>query len=215
MDCSPLHRRVRWLASGLGRGGRGRLGGVSHAGSGEAGFSLVEMLAVVFIVGLMAGTAVMMWPSSRAPARDEAERFAMLMQRAQQHAVIAGAPVGVLVTGDGVEVLQRFRQEWRALPLGRAGGGSWEWPDSVGAVLVDPQPSVGESDGRRLRNRDDVERTDVQSRPQLVCDPTGGMTPFVLVFSGLDGDYTVGGNYAGQVVVVKGGSNALVFDDAP
>ena len=40
------------------------------------GFSLVEMMVVVFIMGLLATAVVMTLPGSERKLRDEAERFA-------------------------------------------------------------------------------------------------------------------------------------------
>jgi general secretion pathway protein H len=79
------------------------------------GFTLVELLIVMTIIGLMSAAVVLAMPGTRAGLREEAERFAARAQAAQERAVLEGRSVGVRVTGAGYGFDRRTRGEWTAM----------------------------------------------------------------------------------------------------
>ena len=124
----------------------------SATGRAEAGFTLVELLIVLTIMGLLAASVVLALPDGRASLRAEAEGFAALAKAAKDKAVIDGRPLSLRVTPEGYAFAERRRGEWR--PLSREPFGDRSW--SEGTALA------GEAQ-------------------RLVFDPTGLVEPASLI----------------------------------
>src|SRR5687768_8379967 len=81
----------------------------------EPGFTLVELLIVLTIIGLMSAAVVLAFPDRRGSLRSEAERFAARAQAAQERAVLDARPMAVRVTSAGYGFDRRERNEWKPL----------------------------------------------------------------------------------------------------
>lgn len=103
---------------------------------GEGGFTLVELLIVVTILGLLSAAVVLAMPDSRGSIAREAERFAARAKAAQERAIIEARPMA-LVVGPGEYMLQRRRgPRWERLE-------SFAWGEEVaasgeGMIVFDP-----------------------------------------------------------------------------
>ena len=82
---------------------------------GADGFTLVELLIVLTIIGLMSAAVVIAMPDPRGSLTAEAERFAARAKAAQDRAVIDSRAMAVRVTGAGYGFDRRTRREWEAL----------------------------------------------------------------------------------------------------
>jgi general secretion pathway protein H len=80
------------------------------------GFSLVEMLVVLFVIGLLAAVVVLSMPGDERILRDEAERFAARTIAARDEAIVGGAPVALVVGPAGYYFQRRVDGAWLALP---------------------------------------------------------------------------------------------------
>lgn len=67
----------------------------------RAGFTLVELLMVVAIIGLAAGAVVLSVPDPKSAVAAEAERFAARLVRAREEAILTNRPVAVEATARG------------------------------------------------------------------------------------------------------------------
>ncbi|MET0251391.1 MAG: GspH/FimT family pseudopilin [Novosphingobium sp.] len=114
------------------------------------GFSLVELMVVLFIMGLLAATVVLALPPGEASLRRDAERFAARTAAARDQAVIGARPVALVVGSAG------YYFEARA-------GGGWQPLDQAG--LVPWGEGVSASIGAAARGDSQRER--------LVFDPVG------------------------------------------
>lgn len=85
----------------------------------EHGWTLVELLVVVFVIGLMSGVVVMSLPPGAPLAEREADRLARILDRTAKEAIVAGEPLAWRL--DGLEHrLERFRDgDWQAAGLAR------------------------------------------------------------------------------------------------
>lgn len=121
--------------------------------SGERGMTIIEVLMVVFIIGLAAGIVVLTIPQRPTQEQAAAQAFAKLVRDAQDQAILTGQPVGLDVSNTSFRLVQWRRNQW--LPYTR------------------PQ---------LLPNRLEIEqRTEQPDQPEgwpeLVFDPTGIVQP--------------------------------------
>ncbi|HEY0600725.1 GspH/FimT family pseudopilin [Brevundimonas sp.] len=122
---------------------------------GRAGFTLVELLMTVAIIGLAAGAVVLSVPDPRPSVGQDAERFAARLSRAREEAVLTNRPVAVEATTAGYAFSAFDGREWSALTDGPFGPEAW----SAG-VSVSPAGPV-----------------------RIVFDPTGVAEPAIVTLS--------------------------------
>lgn len=135
------------------------------------GFTLVELLMVVAILGLAAGAVVLAVPDPRPAVGAEAERFAARLARAREEAVLSNRPVAVEVTPTGYAFAAFDGRAWSALSDGPFGPETWQ----TGTALAPEE-------GRRF-----------------VFDPTGVTEPVVLTLARDGKRRTVSVDGAGEV----------------
>ena len=94
--------------------------------SQEGGFSLVELLVVVFVMGLLAGAVVLSLPGDSRVLRDEAERFAARTVAARDEAISGARPVALVVGTAGYYFEARTDRSWQPLDPSRFGLVAWK-----------------------------------------------------------------------------------------
>ncbi|MFN3424949.1 MAG: GspH/FimT family pseudopilin [Novosphingobium meiothermophilum] len=80
------------------------------------GFSLVEVLVVLMVMGLLASVVVLSLPGDERALRDEAERFAARTLAARDMAITGSQPVALVVSDSGYYFERRSDQQWQPLP---------------------------------------------------------------------------------------------------
>lgn len=79
----------------------------------EHGFTLVELMVVLFIIGLVAGIAVISMPDPRGRLVDEAEHFAGRVIAARDNAVLQSRPMALALDASGYRFEQRASGAWQ------------------------------------------------------------------------------------------------------
>ena len=100
---------------------------------GQAGFTLVELLVVLVIVGLMASVVVLSFPGGGSALEEDAQRFAARTAALRDNAILQSRPMAVQVTPSGYSFLERRRGSWSVLedkPFT-----STNWSSGVSAAL--------------------------------------------------------------------------------
>ena len=93
--------------------------------AGRSGFTLVELLMTVAIIGLAAGAVVLAVPDPRPSVSQDAERFAARLSRAREEAVLTNRPVGVEATPTGYGFSTFDGAGWSPLTDGPFGSEAW------------------------------------------------------------------------------------------
>jgi general secretion pathway protein H len=92
-----------------------RLAGRGQAPAWRAaddGFTLVELMVVITIIGLASAVAMWVMPDPRGRVQDEAARFAVRTRAAHDEAIVNARPVSVWVSAGGYGFDQRLAGNW-------------------------------------------------------------------------------------------------------
>lgn len=157
------------------------------------GFTLVEILLVVVIIGVMAGLATLA-VGSKAPRQlqQEAERLHQRLRLAQDEALFNQKNLGVLLSDSGYRLLQYDEKDDRWLPLqtdlNSSGGvlrdgGRYEFtiPVVVSLALTGAPLQLSRKDASQLDLSDRFNSDNNESlQPELVLLANGEMSPFTL-----------------------------------
>ncbi len=141
----------------------------------DGGFTLVELMVVITVIGLASAAAVLMMPDSRGRLMDEAARFAVRTRAAHDAAIVEARPVSLWVTPGGYGY-----DQWR--------GGAWTPMD--GALKVE-RWKPGTAAAGVARERLTFDTTGLADRAMTVTLTREGMRTDVVVEA--NGDVRVAG----------------------
>lgn len=100
-----------------------------------AGFTLLEMLVVLVIVGIIAGVASLsLTRNPRTDLREEGQRLALLFESADDEAQVRGHPLVWEANTQGYRFLERHADAWR--PLHDALFAQRRWSAQVSGVAI-------------------------------------------------------------------------------
>ena len=92
----------------------------------EAGFTLVELMVVLALIGLAAAAVVLTMPPTGGGATVQATRFAARVAALRDSAVIGGRSHGLWVTASGYGFEQRVAGQWQPLEDARLARADWD-----------------------------------------------------------------------------------------
>lgn len=85
------------------------------AGAGEQGFTLIELMVVLTIIGFVTAAVIVAMPDPRGRVIDDADRFAARVAAARDEAVVTARPMAVWVSASGYGFQRREGGAWAAL----------------------------------------------------------------------------------------------------
>lgn len=156
----------------------------------QAGMTLIEVLLVVFLIGLGASLAVMTLPAQTPADEARAEAIASEIKQTRLEAMLSGQALGIRLTPTHYETTRWLDEAWLLRDISE--------PFPTGVELVnDIDPSV-----RRGRNRDE-EIPVIEGWPDIVFDPTGVVSETRFRLLGRDSDYDILISENGEVELAK------------
>lgn len=163
------------------------------------GFTLVELLVVILIIGLTLGFAVLKIDSSEDEAlNSEARRFAALARLAAEEAVLQSQELAVELTPSGYAFVALGAEGWKPVEADDGVFRPRELPAEMtlnGELNGEPIAFVDEEDEPK-------EGEEPPPKPRIFFFSSGEMTPFTLDFRRDFGNaYQVTGDYMGEVKV--------------
>ena len=129
---------VRWARTGS-RAGRMRMrtsspasfdpseaGFTSLKRSAEHGFTLLELMVVLTIIGFISAAVVLAIPDPRGRVVEDADRFAARVAAARDEAVVTARPMGVWVSASGYGFQRREGGGWASIDQKPFGNANWK-----------------------------------------------------------------------------------------
>lgn len=135
----------------------------NHLARRDAGMTLVEVMMVIFIIGLATTVAVITLPPREAAEARMLRQVETALGQAQDRAVLTGEVIGLQQTKVGFELLSWTGEEW--LPLQ---GGLLRLPADVEVEILPPE---------------DQRRNGQDAPARIVFNPLGRAEPITLSVS--------------------------------
>jgi len=154
----------------------------------EAGFTLVEILCVLALLGLTAGLVVLNLPKPAPPFEAEVTGVTTFLNLAARESVIDGKSRGVDFTTSGIEIL-RYEGEW----ISEA---DHVFSHVSGLGLTVDRQDIDLTDRTRAKAKETADLP-----PLIFFDATGNVTPFTLSFDGREESVTLAPDARGRIVL--------------
>ncbi|NJC07118.1 GspH/FimT family pseudopilin [Polymorphobacter fuscus] len=139
------------------------------------GFTLVELMVVLVIIGLAAATVVVAIPDQQARLADDADAFAARLVAARDLSIVSGRDIAVEVDAVGYRFAQRRVDGW--------------------------QPAAAKALQARLWGTGTAVQTRIDNGDRLVFDTTGLATPALVTLQRGRGRASIAVDAAGAVHV--------------
>lgn len=120
---------------------------ISATGNSRSnGFTLVELMVVIAIMGLATGVVVLNLPPSNAHVRTQAEALAARLLAARDSAIIEARNVAVVIDARGNSVERRQRGAWQPVSMRPFAPVAWQ-SGTQALVAASPQRIVFDTTG--------------------------------------------------------------------
>lgn len=153
---------------------------------GRAGFSLLEILLVLMIIGMIASLAGLSVTSGKRPHEIDAaaRRFVDVAEYAMDEAQLSGTDLGVRIEYDDTpegtvysyEWLQRVGNTWRVAPFDEDAYGRRELPMGI-AIVLEIEEDTAEVEQRGRKTEDGL-----PPAPQVVFYASGEAVPGLMTW---------------------------------
>lgn len=152
------------------------------------GFTLVETLVVLVIIGLLASVVTLAMPDRRVGAREEARTLAARATLGAQESILSSTPIGLVLTPQGYSFSRWRAGRWTPVPDDKTFA-SRTWGEGLEVIYT-------ESKARPVTGR-----TKPPILPAVVFQSSGIATPFKVTLTKDREVWAVSGNERGEIAV--------------
>ena len=152
----------------------------------QAGFTLVEVLCVLALLGLTAGLVVLNLPKPAPPFRAEVQSVTTLLNLAARQSVIDGKSRGIDIATGRLDILQ-YDGEW-------VSDREQEFTDVYDMELVVEGEEIDLNAREKKKEKSDLP-------PLIYFDATGNITSFRLSLDGREESFTLVPDARGRIVM--------------
>ena len=114
----------------------------------ERGFTMIELMVVIVIVGLLSGAVMLTMADPRGRIGSDADSFAGRVRAARDAAIISGRPTAVWVSQTAYGFERRERGQWQAVNEGPLASKDWSGDTNARFSGVSQLRAVFDSVGR-------------------------------------------------------------------
>lgn len=147
----------------------------------EAGFTLIEILSVLVIIGLLSGLVVFNLPTPKTDTQTQAETLTRQLNALAQDGLISGEVRGFGVSESGYALYRYDGETFKSVAQGN-------WAKNL-------KPA--------LKRNDSKVKLPKEISPQILFEPTQINTPFILDLSGPQARFELQSKGDGRVLLVK------------
>jgi len=155
------------------------------------GFTLVEILVVMVIVGLMAGMAVLaIGGDPHQQLKQEAQRIRSVLQLAADEALIQGQEYGLKLASEGYQMVQFNEELAQWTEATQEAFAAYQLPNDITLSL---QSEGSKIDLTTLNKSEEEKQNKKQQelKPALLLLSSGEMTPFTLQLHSADAEHQI------------------------
>ena len=152
----------------------------------QAGFTLVEVLCVLALLGLTAGLVVLNLPKPAPPFRTDVQSLTTLLNLAARQSIIDGKSRGIDITTGQLDILQ-YDGEWIS-------DRAQAFPDAYDIALFVEGAEIDLNARQKKKEKSDL-------APLIYFDATGNVTSFTLSLEGREESFVLAPDARGRIVM--------------